>query len=198
MQIPDEPIIKDYYDLRQQIGIYTEDMRDVMNHPNYSLPFMQPGRLVKVKHGEHDFGWGAVINFTARKANPNQSELKPQESYILDVLLYVAEGSSAATKTHEGLPPGVRPPKPGEKTAIQVVPLFLTCLEKISQTRIYVPDDLRPLSERKMTMRYIEEVKRRFPDGIAILDPIENMGITDISFKKLLRVGLVSGILNIN
>jgi ATP-dependent RNA helicase DOB1 len=33
----------------------------------------------------------------------------------------------------------------------------------------------------------MEEVKRRFPDGIAVLDPIENMGITDDSFKKLLR-----------
>ncbi|KAK5015975.1 ATP-dependent RNA helicase mtr4 [Cryomyces antarcticus] len=33
----------------------------------------------------------------------------------------------------------------------------------------------------------LEEVKRRFPDGIAVLDPIENMGITDESFKKLLR-----------
>jgi ATP-dependent RNA helicase DOB1 len=31
------------------------------------------------------------------------------------------------------------------------------------------------------------EVKRRFPDGLPVLDPIENMEITDDSFKKLLR-----------
>jgi ATP-dependent RNA helicase DOB1 len=33
----------------------------------------------------------------------------------------------------------------------------------------------------------MEEVKVRFPDGIAVLDPIENMHIEDDSFKKLLR-----------
>ena len=195
MRIPDEAMIKDYYDLRQQIGVYTQDMRDVINHPNYSLPFMQPGRLVKVKYGEHDFGWGAVVNFTPRRPDVNQPALKPQESYVLDVLLPVAEGSSRATKTHGDIPKGVRPPKAGEKTSMQVVPTLLTCLEAIGHLRIYLPEDLKSQSERDSTKRYLEEVKRRFPDGIAILDPIENMGITDSSFKKLLRVGLVSGVL---
>jgi ATP-dependent RNA helicase DOB1 len=34
----------------------------------------------------------------------------------------------------------------------------------------------------------LDEVAKRFPDGLALLDPIENMGIKDDSFKKLLRV----------
>jgi len=38
----------------------------------------------------------------------------------------------------------------------------------------------------------LDEIKRRFPDGIAVLDPIENMGISDESFKKLLRVRSLS------
>ena len=33
----------------------------------------------------------------------------------------------------------------------------------------------------------LKETERRFPDGIPILDPIENMNITDEGFKKLLR-----------
>ena len=37
--------------------------------PKYCVPFLQPGRLVKVEHGDNeDFGWGAVINFQ-KKAN---------------------------------------------------------------------------------------------------------------------------------
>ncbi len=42
MEIEDESIIRDYYDLRKQLSIYTQDMRDVMQHPNYSLPYVQP------------------------------------------------------------------------------------------------------------------------------------------------------------
>jgi ATP-dependent RNA helicase DOB1 len=41
-------------------------------------------------------------------------------------------------------------------------------------------------------LKSVKEVKRRFPDGIALLDPVENMGIVDEAFKKLLRVRLLS------
>ena len=189
--ISDEAIIKEYYDLRHQISTYTKDMRDVINHPNYSLPFMQPGRLVRIKTGDIDLGWGAVVNFTPRRPDRNQ-ELQPQESYALDVLLPVAEGSSNATKTFKDLPEGIRPPKEGEKISMQVVPVLLKCLESISHLRIFLPDDLKSQSDRNSVKRSLEEVKRRFPDGIAVLDPIENMNITDPSFKKLLRVRFVN------
>ena len=33
-----------------------------------------------------------------------------------------------------------------------------------------------------------KEVQRRFPDGVPVLDPIENMNIQDEQFKKNLRV----------
>lgn len=188
LHIPDESQIKEYYELRQQISTYTKDMRDVINHPHYCLPFMQPGRLVRVKHESYDFGWGAVVNFTPRRLDRNQTESKPQESYILDVLLPVAEGSSTATKTQQDLPPGIRPPEEGEKTVMQVVPVLLTCLDSISHLRIFLPDDLKSQPERDSVKKSLEEVKRRFPDGIAVLDPIENMNINDTSFKKLLRV----------
>ena len=188
LQIPDEAIIKEYYNLRDQIATYTKDMRAVINHPNYSLPFMQPGRLVRIKHEDVDFGWGAVVNFTRRSAARNQAELPPQESYILDVLLPVGEGSSTATKTFQDLPQGIRPAVEGEKVVMQVVPVLLKCLDSISHLRIFLPEDLKPLSERNSVKKSLEEVKRRFPDGIAVLDPIENMGIGDASFKKLLRV----------
>ena len=187
LEVADENVVKEYYDLRQQLQNYTKDMRDVINHPNYCLPFMQPGRLVRVKHRNVDFGWGAVINFTPRRPEKSQDEIKPQESYILDILLPLAEGSSAPTKTHQDLPPGILPAKPGENSSMQVVPVLLTCLESISHLRIFLPDDLKSQSERNSVKRALDEVKRRFPDGIAVLDPIENMGITDDSFKRLLR-----------
>ena len=33
-----------------------------------------------------------------------------------------------------------------------------------------------------------QEVKRRFPDGVPLLDPVDDMGIEDEAFKKLLEV----------
>ena len=191
MEISDEGTIREYYELRKQLDTYTKDMRDVINHPNYCLQFMQSGRLVRIKYMDHDFGWGAVVNFTARKPGKGQKaeDISPQQSYVIDVLLQVADTSSNGTRTHTELPQGVRPALEGEKSKMEVVPILLSCVESIGHIRIFLPADLKSADQRNTARKSIDEVKRRFPDGIAVLDPIENMGITDNSFKKLLRVG---------
>jgi ATP-dependent RNA helicase DOB1 len=190
LEIPDEGMVRDYYDLRQQLNTYTKDMRDVITHPNYCLQFMQSGRLVRIKYRDHDFGWGAVVNFTARKPPKNQADEKiaPQQSYVVDVLLQVADSAPVAARSNGDLPPGVRPPGPGEKGKMEVVPVLLSCIDSIGHLRIFLPQELRSAEQRNTVRKALEEVKKRFPDGIAILDPVENMGITDDSFKKLLRV----------
>ncbi|KIM93010.1 hypothetical protein OIDMADRAFT_208362 [Oidiodendron maius Zn] len=188
VEIPDEATVKEYYELRQQITTYSGDMRDVINHPNYCLQFMQPGRLVHIKYLDHDFGWGAVVKYTPRKPAQNQAvDYTPQQSYIIDVLLKLSEGSSVGTKTSTDLPLGIRPPGDGEKSKMEVVPVLLSCIEAMGHIRIYLPKDLNSAEQRNTVRKSLDEVKRRFPDGIAVLDPIENMGITDDSFKTLLR-----------
>ncbi len=190
MEISDEGTIKEYYDLRKQLDTYTKDMRDVINHPNYCLQFMQSGRLVRIKYNDQDFGWGAVVNFTPRQKGRDQKaeDISPQQSYVIDVLLQVADTSSNGTRTHSDLPQGVHPPTDGGKSKMEVVPILLSCVESIGHVRIFLPADLKSADQRNTARKSINEVKRRFPDGIAVLDPIENMGITDASFKKLLRV----------
>lgn len=64
--IPDEQLIAEYYGYRQQLDQMAQDFRDVITHPDYSLPFLQPGRLVKVKYQKLDFGWGVIINYSKR------------------------------------------------------------------------------------------------------------------------------------
>ncbi|KAL1968827.1 hypothetical protein VTN77DRAFT_1188 [Rasamsonia byssochlamydoides] len=188
MNIPDEGTIREYYDLRKQLANFTQDMQTVISHPNYSLPFLQPGRLVQIKYLDYDFGWGAVVNFKQRKTPKSSTEeLTPHQSYVVDVLLKIADGPSVGTKTHTDLPSGVRPPKDGEKVRVEVVPVLLSCIQAISHIRIFLPKEVQTVDSRNSVKRALEEVQRRFPDGIALLDPIENMGIKDESFKKLLR-----------
>lgn len=190
IEIADEGTIREYYELRQQLAIYTKDMREVITHPNYCLQFMQSGRLVRIKYLDHDFGWGAVVNFTQRRPSKEQKsgDIPDQQSFVLDVLLQVADGASNGTKTHQDLPQGVRPPTEGEKSKMEVVPVLLSCIESIGHIRIFLPNELKSADQRNTVRKSLEEVKRRFPDGIAVLDPIENMGITDDKFKKLMRV----------
>ena len=41
--IPDEVLISDYYSIRKQLTDLRNDFREVITHPSYSLPFLQPG-----------------------------------------------------------------------------------------------------------------------------------------------------------
>lgn len=65
--VSDEDLVAQYYEYRQQLDQMSADFREVIHHPSYSLPFLQIGRLVKVKHEDLDFGWGVVINCQKRQ-----------------------------------------------------------------------------------------------------------------------------------
>jgi len=200
LAIPDEATIKDYYQIRQQLNTYTADMRAVIQHPQYSLEYLQPGRLVQIYNpkvspdnvaGGQDFGWGVVVKHEPRKAPKlGEPDHAPQESVIVNVLLPLAASSSSV---YPGQPSaemqaGLVPANGDEEVIYETVPCLLSCVKAISQIRIFLPKDgLRTDQDKETAFKSLSEVKRRFPDGVPILDPLENMDITDESFKKLLR-----------
>lgn len=112
----------------------------------------------------------------------------PQAQYIVDVVLDCAVGSVVSKERSSG-GTSILPPVPGEKSEPLVVPVLLSTICSLSHIRIFLPKDLRPLEGRKAVFKAVSEVKKRFPEGIALLDPIENMGIKDDSFKSLVKVG---------
>ena len=68
------------------------------------------------------------------------------------------------------------------------MPVLLPHLTKLSSVRVYLPKDLRPAENRKVVMTAIEEVKKRFPDGLPLLNPVKDMHISDDEFKKIVQV----------
>ncbi|KAJ2979120.1 hypothetical protein NUW58_g7285 [Xylaria curta] len=196
MVIPDEVTVKDYYGLRQQLTTYTKDMLHVIQHPKHCVEFLQPGRLVQIANPKtgKDFGWGVVLDFTKRKEPKfGKKEFEPQESYFIDVYLRLDPNSNpfGPANPSTDMPPGVEPGDPNKDSTFEAVPCLLTCIKALSQIRVFMPKDISSREDvesvRKQLFKSLKEVERRFPDGLPILDPIENMGITDDSFKKLLR-----------
>lgn len=76
----------------------------------------------------------------------------------------------------------------GKEGRMEVVPVTMATLDSISSVRIKLPADMKTLDQRLDVRKTVEEVKRRFPDGIPSLDPVKNMGIKDESFKNLVKV----------
>ncbi|KAI0394997.1 rRNA-processing arch domain-containing protein [Xylariaceae sp. FL0594] len=196
MVIPDEATVKDYYSLRQQLTTYTKDMLHVIQHPTHCIDFLQPGRLVHVANPKtgKDFGWGVVVNMTKRKEPKfGEKEYEPQESYFMDVYLRLAPDCDpfGPSNLSTEMPPGAEPSVPDRDAMFEVVPCLLTCMKALSSIRVFMPKTVSSREDieevRDSLLKALVETERRFPDGLPILDPIENMNITDESFKKLLR-----------
>uniref|UniRef100_A0A674HND6 RNA helicase n=1 Tax=Taeniopygia guttata TaxID=59729 RepID=A0A674HND6_TAEGU len=118
--IPNEENVVIYYRIRQQLAKLGKDIEEYIHKPKYCLPFLQPGRLVKVKN--------------------------------------------------EG-----------------VVPVLVHLVSAISSVRLYIPKDLRPIDNRQSVLKSVQEVQKRFPDGVPLLDPIDDMGIKDQGLKKVIQ-----------
>ncbi|KAK3710074.1 ATP-dependent RNA helicase mtr4 [Vermiconidia calcicola] len=192
MHIENESEIKEYYELRENLFSYTKELKAVITDPQYILRFLQAGRMVKVKYEGYDFGWGAVVNFMKVRPNKGQKEedIPRGQAVIVDVVMNVAADSTLpqpGSKLQSDLPPGIRPATAGQKTKMEVVSVMNGTIDSVGHLRVFLPPDLRTPEQRSVVRKSLEEVAKRFPDGVAVLDPIENMGIKDEAFKKLLR-----------
>ncbi|KAF9269818.1 antiviral helicase [Marasmius fiardii PR-910] len=196
--IPDEAQVAEYYEYRQQLEQMASDFRLVITHPSYSLPFLQPGRLIKVKHEKLDFGWGVVINYSKRLPPKNrpvpkpESDLPPHEQYIIDVLLNVSTSGSTTTNNKDRsnitpTPGNIQPCALNQKGSPLVVPVLLSTLESISHIRVHLPKDLRQEQARETVWKSVLEVHRRYPGAVMLLDPVKNMGIKDDKFLGLVK-----------
>ena len=136
--------------------------------------------LIQVTNGTDEFGWGVVINFQKKADNQKkqQDPLNTEPVYIVDTLLNLSK-ESAARKD----PTFVKPCPAGEKGEMCVIPVLLDIVQAISSVRLYFPKDLKSLDNRQSVGKSLQEVQRRFPDGLPLLDPLEDMGIKEQGLK---------------
>jgi ATP-dependent RNA helicase DOB1 len=47
-----------------------EETRKIIFTPENIVPFLVPGRIIKIKHESTDWGWGIVVNFNKQNIKP--------------------------------------------------------------------------------------------------------------------------------
>ncbi|XP_078737333.1 LOW QUALITY PROTEIN: exosome RNA helicase MTR4-like [Lampetra fluviatilis] len=181
-QVPEEESVCAYFKIRQQLARLARDVEEFVRRPKYCIPFLQPGRMVKVKNEEDDFGWGVVVNFHKKTNTKIVASAEPEALYVVEALLRCSRESARLPHTEAS-----KPPQPGDKGEMQVVPITLGLITALSSVRLYLPKDLRSHDNRQSVIKSIEEVHKRFPDGVPLLDPVDDMGIKDPGLKKLVQ-----------
>lgn len=160
LSIENEDEVSSYYKLGELISGLSRELTSWLVKPQYLVPFLQPGRLVSVRHGDKDFGWGAVINFKKQTAkvdeskNPATLHEEASVTYVVDVLLHVTSETSKSTSTSELMPV----PVGGKKGTMVVVPVESNLINRISSIKLFLPKDLRSPDDRKSVLKKIEQV----------------------------------------
>jgi ATP-dependent RNA helicase DOB1 len=194
--IENEKDIERYYKLKTELASSNEQFRTIVHHHSYSLPFLNEGRLAKVKCEDLDYGWGIIISYKEYKSNEPKPRAKvtaedvEQKQYVVDMLLYCQKSTTRGKQplkhdsiSQEFVPADINS-KDGEFIA---VPVMLTALNGISTIRTKLSASLSS-DDRASAFKTLKKVHAKYPDGVPHLDPVTSMKIVDENFQKLLDV----------
>ncbi|XP_065000088.1 DExH-box ATP-dependent RNA helicase DExH10 isoform X1 [Musa acuminata AAA Group] len=183
-----EAELAEYHKLGLEVAQLEKKIMSEITRPEKVLMYLVPGRLVKVRDGGTDWGWGVVVN-VVKKPPTASSTLPPalvsargSSAYIVDTLLHCSPGLS-----ENGSRPKPCPPRPGEKGEMHVVPVPLPLISGLSSIRIAIPSDLRPAEARQNVLLAVQELGNRYPQGLPKLHPVKDMGIKDPEFVNLVN-----------
>ncbi|KZV49019.1 superkiller viralicidic activity 2-like 2 [Dorcoceras hygrometricum] len=178
-----EAEVTEYDKLKLEIARIEKKLMAEITRPERVLSFLLPGRLVKIREGGTDWGWGVVVNVVKRPpaapgSLPAELASSRGNSYIVDSLLHCSLSSN-----ENGSRP--KPCRLGEKGEMHVVPVQLPLISAVSKLRISVPSDLRPVEARESILLAVKELEKRFSQGLPKLNPVKDMGIEDPELVEL-------------
>ncbi|KAK9840731.1 hypothetical protein WJX81_000998 [Elliptochloris bilobata] len=162
VEVQDEAAVTEYAALAASRAEAAAAARAVLTQPAHILPFLQPGRLAG--------GGGGGVN-------------APGGQYIVDVLVSCAPDSVPG----RGPRRRAQPMGAGAEGVPLVVPAPLGEIDALSALRIHLPQDLRPPDARALALKAVGQVEKRHPRGLPLLDPEEDLHISDPAFRKAQR-----------
>ncbi|XP_063225219.1 exosome RNA helicase MTR4 [Bacillus rossius redtenbacheri] len=181
--VPKHDQVASYCNLQEQLCRLRKQVQSYITKPEFLVPFLQPGRMVKIVNKEDEFDWGIVINFNKQKnfgMKKGNNPAKDDPAYVVEVLLHVDEQP-------EDQEVEARPCPPGKAGEVEVVPVVHTIISQVSSIRLHIPKDLKRPDNRKSVLKSIQEVKKRFDDKIPLLDPVNDMHIKNPMFVDMLN-----------
>ena len=203
-------MVSEYYQMDQQLVVTRQRIKEIIRKPGNVLKFLQVGgRFLEIAINGENFGWGVLISCKKKQgtgAGGSAGRMASETSgpdYLVDVLLPCMDrhfddkdkkGKDEDIENSKLIWRGsfqtCRPVQEGDKRSLVSMRIFtvgLDNIENISAVRIFIPGDCTTEASRRKVGASLNEVKSRFKEGIPLLDPIQDLGITDEAFKTHLE-----------
>mmetsp|Transcript_37581 Transcript_37581/g.96143 ORF Transcript_37581/g.96143 Transcript_37581/m.96143 type:complete len:1017 (-) Transcript_37581:98-3148(-) len=206
--IADEEAVSEVLLLLRQLAAMKGEMRQTTTIPKYALPFLQPGRLVRFlvsdQYAVHEadtdsndgssslgvtcdpaMAWGIVLNFKrAGSEETAGNEVSQSKSKAASFFVDVLAMCELPTRSSNSNPKLIAT---GAAGSAEVVSIKLSSVDAFSSIRVYVPKELQSIESKQVAGRSLSEVVKRFPKGLPLLHPREDMHIEEASLQKLVR-----------
>lgn len=212
--VPQEELVKDFDTMSHLLTQKRDEISRVSMQPVYCVPFIQPGRMVRVVCDRKDWGWGVVTNLRKastmaknnKKTSGPENVIRPASDaaaetpveHIVDVLMEVCVPSS--TDGTDGvsvvLPRSALDDGNSDgrmlKAAVLVVQVVFESITSLSAVRMNLPKDLTTDMAKANVVKSVQEVLRRFEGpkgtGVPMLDYIKDLAIPAEVIQPLLDI----------
>lgn len=188
--------VAEYGRLVARVAALERTLTAALVTPERCLHFLRPGRLVRVREGDVDWGWGVVVAAMYAGGGGAKggggSQAGAAEGYVVDTLLVCARKRGAthsskdgelASDAGEGALDG-EAPSPGALSApssfMEVVPVPLPLVTAVGRLRLAMPGDLRTGKERRSVLGTLRDlVEKHGVETMPSLDPVRDAGVDD-------------------
>ena len=206
----DADLASQYYQMDRQLNLTRQKILETIRQPRYILQFLQkPGRFLNISIGGESYGWGVLLSCKKKNiggsagAAGRLASQTPGPEYSIDVMLNCVdrhfdlktkgrdEDLENSALLWQGTSESSRPAKEDDDPKLISMRVFhdldLSCIDRISAVRIFTPYEVTTPSSRRKVASQLDEVKKRMPDDIPLLDPVKDLGINDDAFQTLLN-----------
>ena len=183
----------DFARLRSEVRALQDAALGEILKPHRCLPLLKPGRVIRVREGAVDWGYGVVVatsRLSSDGADSPPIESDPPEAFIVDTVLHFAPGATADGGV---VRPAARDAstgalEPGSRA--HVMPVNLRLVSALTSCVLELPRDLDDRAELDRVGAAAHELFLRFDNAgraLPLIDPVKDMGIRDGAFRETSR-----------
>ena len=196
--IPQEEVVAEFYNTKQQLKKYTKEARQVISQPQHCVKFLQAGRIVQLESSSGvDYDWGVVLSCTSTDRVAADG-ISTEKVYTIDVLVYVFdEVLRKENPSSDGRP--LPCPQGQSGGVMEALPFSLREIVGLSTLRVYVPKSLQTPDAKVKMLRSLQGARQGTDGTFPLMDPINDLGIKSEALgKSLKRAGLLTKQLQAN
>ena len=210
IEVPQEEAVAEYEAMSGLLAQKNSEISRLAMQAVYSVPFLQPGRMVRVACDGVEWGWGVVLALRKTSSNnqaasnknkvvaEGEDMIRPAADaaagkaveYIVDVLMEVCVSAAEdGVKVKEAGALSILPRSTmdgadatkGLTTSLQAVHVALEGISSLSAVRLNLPKDITGDKAKSSINKSLQEVKRRF-------EPPVNTGIPLLDYATDLGI----------